>query len=138
MRSKEFLLDTNIIIEFIHDNRTVVEAVLKVGIAHCHLSVITLYELYFGAYNASQEKYRNQELERIEMIRAKFDILPLADDASIYGQIKTDLKRKGQMIDDFDIIIGANARYYGMTAVTDNLEHFERIPNIKIENWVNR
>lgn len=138
MRAKGFLLDTNIIIEFMHGNHEVINHLLKVGIEHCSISVITLYELYFGAYNAPQEKYRTQELERIKMIRSKFDILPLPDDAGIYGQIKTYLKGEGQMIDEFDIIIGANARYYGMKVVTDNVEHFSRIPNLKVENWINR
>lgn len=38
----------------------------------------------------------------------------------------------------FDILIGATARHYGLIAVTDNLKHFNPMPGVQVENWVNR
>ena len=41
-------------------------------------------------------------------------------------------------IGQFDLLIGATARHYGLTVVTDNLKDFSPMPGVKIENWVER
>ena len=43
-----------------------------------------------------------------------------------------------KMIDDFDLLIGATAIANGLILVSENEKHFVRIPEIKLENWVNR
>lgn len=45
-------------------------------------------------------------------------------------------KCAGTPIDDFDLLIGASAVQYDMIIVTGNIRHFQRIPKIKIENWM--
>jgi predicted nucleic acid-binding protein len=37
---------------------------------------------------------------------------------------------------DFDILIGATARHYGLTVVTHNKRHFERMPGVNVVDWV--
>lgn len=44
----------------------------------------------------------------------------------------------GKRIDDFDILIGATAIQNKMIVVSDNIKHIGRLPNVKIENWVER
>ncbi|MEA2043264.1 MAG: hypothetical protein U9N85_12045 [Bacteroidota bacterium] len=45
-------------------------------------------------------------------------------------------KKKGQLIDDFDLLIGSSAIANEMILVTRNVKHFNRISDINIENWV--
>lgn len=40
------------------------------------------------------------------------------------------------MISDFDLLIGATAVANDMVLITRNVKHFQRIQNIKIENWI--
>ena len=42
------------------------------------------------------------------------------------------------MIDEFDIVIAGQAISEGLTVVTDNIKHFNRIPRLKIEDWMKR
>ena len=42
------------------------------------------------------------------------------------------------LIDDFDLLIGATAIYNNLTLITENVKHLERIPHIKVDNWVQR
>ena len=42
----------------------------------------------------------------------------------------------GAYIDDFDLLIGCSSIKNNMILVTNNEKHFERIENIKIENWI--
>lgn len=137
MENKHYLLDTNILIEFIHGNNFVINKILNVGFDKCCMSVISLHELYFGAYNAKNIKqaYYEQEMVRIGKLRERFFVLPLPEAADNYGQLKTTLIKKGQRVDEFDMIIGGQALAAGLTIVTDNVKHFSRMPGVNVENW---
>ena len=140
MDNKQYLLDTNILIEFINGNPSVVEKVLRVGVDLCCMSVISLHELYFGAYYAKTKKqeYFEKEMCRIDKLLKLFSVLPLPEKADDYGQIKMKLRSDGKIADEFDMIIGGQALAAGLTVVTDNVKHFEPMPEVKVENWVNR
>lgn len=36
------------------------------------------------------------------------------------------------------MVIAGHAVYAGLTVVTDNLKHFENMPDVKVENWMER
>jgi tRNA(fMet)-specific endonuclease VapC len=42
------------------------------------------------------------------------------------------------LISDFDLLIGVTALIYKFILVTENTREFERIPKLKIENWIDR
>ena len=65
-------------------------------------------------------------------------VLPLDTQGEEYAQIKHALKQKGRPVDEFDMIIASQAVSEGLTVVTDNLKHFENMPNVKTENWMVR
>ena len=140
MKNKEYLLDTNILIEFMCGTPSVVEKIVQAGFDRCCISVISLHELYYGAYNAKRkgEKHFQEEMNRIEKLLTKLAVLSLETNGDIYGDIKYTLERKGLMIDEFDIIIASHAISEGLTVVTDNLKHFSRIDGLNVENWMER
>lgn len=72
MGSRRYLLDTNVLIELIHGNRDVINHIVAVGSDSCAVSVISVHELYFGAYNAPSEKYFKQEMDKIRIIVSDF------------------------------------------------------------------
>ena len=51
------------------------------------------------------------------------------------SQIYADLCKKGKIIEDADILIGACAISNNAIIVTNNEEHLGRIEGLKIENW---
>ncbi len=57
--------------------------------------------------------------------------------ADIFGKIKAELRRTGMLLEDFDILIASTVLSHGGILVTNNIDHFQRIPNLSIENWVN-
>jgi len=52
--------------------------------------------------------------------------------------LDTNLRKRGALIDDFDLLIGCSAIANKLILVTENEKHFNRIRKIKIENWINR
>jgi tRNA(fMet)-specific endonuclease VapC len=121
-------------------NPFVVEHVLDAGIDNCCMSVVSLHELYFGAYYAKtkKEEYFDREMKRINKLLDRLVVLPLPEKADGYGKIKMTLRSLGKLADEFDMIIGGQALTAGLTVVTDNVKHFEPMPEVQVENWVTR
>jgi tRNA(fMet)-specific endonuclease VapC len=137
MENKQYLLDTNILIDFMDDVPAVVERVLQIGTRQCCLSVISLHELYFGAYLAGErnKKFYDREINKINKLLEFFTVLSLETTGEAYGRIKYALRKKGKPVDEFDMVIASHALSEGLTIVTDNIKHFENMPDVKVENW---
>lgn len=58
------------------------------------------------------------------------------ESARIGGEIYASLKRKGQLINDADILRASIVRSYEATLVTNNVSHFSRIKGLRIEDWL--
>ena len=140
MKNKQYLLDTNILIEFMCGTPSVVNKIIQIGFDKCCTSVVSVHELYYGAYNAKKrsEKCFRQEMNRIEHLLTKLTVLPLETKGDVYGNIKYSLESKGLIIDEFDMMIAGHAINEGLTVVTNNLKHFDRITGLKVENWMER
>ena len=130
-----YLLDTNIISELVKNPRGLIFNQIKtIGEDKICTSIIVACELKFGA----KKKNSPQLIEKIETILASIDILPLTlAVAEYYAQIRTDLERKGTPIGGNDLLIGVQAISLNLTVVTNNVKEFSRIPNLKVENWLN-
>lgn len=135
MSKNKYLLDTNICIAFLRGNRDIADKLISLGEGYCCLSVITLYELMFGAYYS---KHEEQEVPKVKLFTERFPIISLIDAAEKYAVIKTQLRSQGILIDEFDLMIAATAMSGNYILVTDNTKHFQRIKDLKIENWIKR
>lgn len=131
----KYLLDTNICVHFLRGNFELINKFRQIGIENCAISEITFAELVFGAENSSNPE---KNLELIEVFTNQLIILPIFNAIHLYAKEKARLRSKGLMISDFDLLIGCTAIEKGMIMVTENQKEFERITNIKIENWVVR
>ncbi|WP_340104184.1 type II toxin-antitoxin system tRNA(fMet)-specific endonuclease VapC [Rhodohalobacter sp. 8-1] len=128
----QYLLDTNICIYYIkglHDLKTKFE---EVGPENCFISEITLAELKFGVAK-SEAKKKNQKA--LENFLSGIQILPIFPALDIYAEEKARLQKSGKIIDDFDLLIGATAVSFDLGMVTNNTNHFNRIKDIKLEDW---
>ncbi len=72
----------------------------------------------------------------VENFAEKITIIPIFESIRIYGKEKARLKTIGTIISDLDLFIGATAIVNDMTLVTRNINEFERMENIKVENWI--
>jgi len=63
-------------------------------------------------------------------------ILPIFNAIHTFGKEKARLRSKGDIISDFDLLIGATAISNKMIMVTRNVKEFSKMKNIQIENWV--
>lgn len=131
----KYLIDTNVCIHFFRGKFNLIDRFETVKLSNCAISEITLAELIFGAENSSNPK-KNYKL--IDKFTERTKILPIYNAISIYAKEKVRLRKKGEMISDFDLLIGSTAISNDLIMVTENVKEFKRITDIRIENWVNR
>lgn len=106
---KKYLLDTNICIYAMRGKFNVAEKLMQVGTENCYISVITLAELEYGVENGSPTR-RDEGIEMLEGLTKDLKVIPLAKVTPVFAKIKADLRRKGRMSEDFDVLIGARQR----------------------------
>ena len=126
-----YLLDTCVCIALLKKSPSVIQRLREIGTHNCKISDITLAELYFGAFKSGREKHFNDVSE----ISKLFEKYPIQYTRK-YGEIRWKLEKQGLRISDMDIFIAATALEEDIILVTGNVKHFERIPGLKIENWM--
>jgi tRNA(fMet)-specific endonuclease VapC len=128
-----YLLDTDTCIYWLRNRQPVRERVREIGWNQISICVITVAELYYGAYNSNRV---TENLARAEFFIQNLPVLPLNDTAlKRFGELKAELRRIGQPIADFDLLIASVTLAAGYILVTNNTRHYERITGLQLENW---
>ena len=130
----QYLLDTDVCIELIRHNEKVLNKIEQVGADNCFVTEITIAELFYGAAKSG----RQEQFKDIEYILQSFDVVPLRSSLRLYGTTKAELEKSGVRIGEFDLLIGTCAIHHRLVMVTSNIKHFDRIPNIIIEDWAEK
>ena len=99
-------------------------------------SSITLGELVYGAYRL--EDRAGVLLQRLdETLLPNLPVIPFdASAARRYGETRAELERRGTPIGDADLRIASIALDRDLTVVTGNVRHFEKVPGLPVENWL--
>lgn len=96
-------------------------------------SIVAACELRFGARRKGSDALTN----RVEQLLRALTVLPFDEPADHhYVDIRAVLERAGTPIGSHDLFIAAHARSRGMTLVTHNLREFERVPGLRVEDWL--
>ncbi len=99
-------------------------------------SAITLGELLYEAYRLQPES--GTLPERLEKtLLPNLPVVPFdAEAAYRYGETRAELEHHGVFIGDADLRIASIALARGLTVVTGNVQHFQRVPGLPVENWL--
>ena len=130
-----YLLDTNICIYIAKGKPLAVRRRFEQhAMQELAMSTITVGELRFGA-EKSQARSRALATidELVQMIQPC--ALPMAA-AEHYGHIRATMQQLGQPIGNNDLWLAAHALAEGWTLVTNNTREFDRVPGLRVENWV--
>ena len=130
-----YLLDTNIISYLMRDPSPALKArILSTPPAEMAVSSITVLEMQFGA---RKKKWGEKLINRMWEFLAPFTIINFdMSDAIVAGNIRAYLSERGLPIGSYDVLIAAQGVSRNMIVVTHNTREFERIPGIRLEDWV--
>ena len=128
----KYFLDTNIISYILNGNEKVKNRIEEILLNNDIISipVFSYYEIKRGLISvgasAKIERFNNfvRICELVDINISTFDIA-----AQIYAQ----LKQEGNLIEDADLFIGVSALENNAVLITNNANHLQRIPNLKIE-----
>lgn len=129
----KYLLETSTCIELLRGNKHVRQKCVEHN-QLCCISAVTAIELLYGAYDAP-EQYREKEIAKAKMLIDYYTVVGIDDIPDAFSRKKLRLESIGQIIEDFDLMIGITGREADMTVVTHNQKHFNRIEGIKTEDW---
>ena len=100
-----------------------------------HISAIVYSELQYGIElshkNIKQIRF-NQLLDFLSLLTIDSWDQNAADN---YAKLRSHLKAKGNIIGNMDMLIAAHALSTNSVLITNNTREFERIPELKLENW---
>jgi tRNA(fMet)-specific endonuclease VapC len=130
----QYMLDTNICIYVIKNHPPQLRQRFNRFAESLCMSSITLAELHYGAEKSSR---RVENLLAIEQFGARLEVLAFSPKAAAhFGQIRAEVERLGKPAGLLDMLIGAHARAEGVIIVTNNARKFERLPGVRVENWL--
>ena len=132
----KYLLDTNICIYVINEKpENVLRKLEQYPVHEFGISSVTHAELQYGV-EKSKNKDTNQDA--LDEFLLPLTILPFHGKRLVtcYGEIRVSLESKGKTIGPLDMLIAAHALSLDLTIISNNIKEFERIPNLKCENWI--
>lgn len=135
MTNKGFTLDTNIVSAYLKGDMRVgskIKTAIRVGL-DLKINGIAYYEVKRGVEDLQNpEKFR-----KLEEMCQEFGLL-LIDDKNILdhaSRLWAGLKKKGQLLEDADILVASIAMIKGYTLVSHDTD-FDRIDGLRVENWL--
>lgn len=134
MAEPAWMLDTNVLSDLIRNpTGPLVARIAAVPPQALCTSIVVACELRFGA----QRKGSPVLTGRVEQLLASLMVLPLDEPADgHYADIRATLEKVGTPIGSHDLFIAAHARSRDVTLVTHNLREFQRVPGLRVEDWL--
>ncbi len=127
----KYLVDTSWVIDYMHDHQPVVQRFHELSPQGIGLSIVSLAELYDGMLGAEDRQEAEQGLQGfLDDIE---EVVPLNDPVCrVFASERRRLRTTGTRLDDLDLLIGSTAIHHGLTLLTNNRRHFERMGELDI------
>lgn len=132
MRSS--LIDTDIFSFMLKKDTIVLENIQKYlkEFKRLNISIITYYEVLSGLKYAGAIS----KLAKLEYFVKYNNVIEIdKDTVQSAADIYVHLRKEGMLISQADILIAGVAKSKNLVLVTNNVSHFDRIPELEIENW---
>lgn len=132
---KRCTLDTNIITAFLKNDLQAVERTSDYleFFDKLTINIISYYEILRGLKDLGNK----EKIERFEDFIRENELISIRKEtvekaAEIYAY----LKKEGNLIEDADILMAATAIVEELVLITNNIRHFKRVKDLKLDNWL--
>jgi tRNA(fMet)-specific endonuclease VapC len=127
----KFLLDSNAVIALMKGHSGFLTRLRQHQPRDFGISAIVAHELFYGAYKGQRTA---ENLARVDALQ--FEVLDFdREDARQTGELRARLAAAGTPIGSYDVLIAGQALARGLTLVTHNTGEFQRVPELRIEDW---
>lgn len=119
----EIILDTNILIEILKNNKQTIKEVEEYDIHY--ISIISVMELFYGAFNKT-------ELQKLKKFVELFNVIPLDENISINAKNLVYKYAKSHNLDIPDSLIASTSLNMNLPLLTYNKKDFRFIENLQL------
>jgi predicted nucleic acid-binding protein len=120
-----YLLDSSFIIDFLNNRNGAVEVMSDLDHGLVSMGSICIAEVLEGL-NGKKVKVFEDMINEIKV----YDFT--SEEAMVFAVIRRDLRKRGELIDNMDLLIAATCIANNLTLVTGNKKHFARIRGLRI------
>jgi tRNA(fMet)-specific endonuclease VapC len=124
------VIDTSVLIDALHRKQAALRKILELeetGETLC-TTQINVLELYKGVYSPIRSE---RGLQKVKKLLDAFVILSIDEDVyDMFGELSSELRRRGEAIGDFDELIASIALANGAVIVSGDT-HFRRVPGLE-------
>ena len=125
-----YLIDSDWAIYYLRRVGGYVERVRGLTADGISISIVSLAEIYEGIYSSTESSAGEEVFQDFLTL---VQVVGLDDETCrIFGQVRGRLRAQGALVGDMDILIGATALRHGLTLLSNNRRHFERMPGLSI------
>lgn len=125
-----YILDADWVVNALAKRRSAHTILNRLAPSGLAISWVTVGEIYEGAFGFSNPE---PHLAAFRQFLHPLSILGL-DDPTMerFAEIRSSLRRRGELIPDFDILLAATALRHDLVVLSFNIEHFERVPEVRL------
>lgn len=124
-----YLIDSDWVIDYTHDYQPTIRLFDELSPYGVGISPIAVAELYYGVFKAPDPEKEEREINIF--LDGLDGIVPLErEGCMIFAKEKRRLESVGLPIDRFDLLIGSTAIHLGLTLLTNNRKHYERMEGL--------
>jgi predicted nucleic acid-binding protein len=105
-------------------NQKIVSVLQKLFDDGLFVSIISVAELCEGVYASTNPKHKmalDDFLSGVVVLGIDLDV------CKTFGKLRHELRKRGDIIGDFDLLIAATALSNNLTILTNNVRHFNRL-----------
>jgi tRNA(fMet)-specific endonuclease VapC len=125
-----YLLDADWIIQALGNRQPAVRTLQHLATRRVYVSYVTVGEIYERAFDSVNP---DAHLVSFRRFLSPYRVLTLTDPImERFAEVRSFLRRRGHLIADFDILVGATALHHGLTVLTFNVRDFQRIPDLRL------
>lgn len=130
----KYLLDTCTVSDFVKGQPGVLARIKATAPNQIVVSSITRMEIDYGlALNSARARKLSPMLDAFFSVT---QTVPFEEpDAHATAAIRAALKRTGQPIGAYDLLIAGTGLARGLIVVTSNVDEFARVGGLQVENW---
>ncbi|OIP87455.1 hypothetical protein CO009_02675 [Candidatus Shapirobacteria bacterium CG_4_8_14_3_um_filter_35_11] len=121
-----YIIDSDVMIGLLKKKHEVVEMIKNIDMSDRGTSIICIGEIMEGL-DEKQAMELTKFFGSIRIYDVNLDII------FIFVELRKTLRKKGQMIDNMDLLIASTCLANNLTLITGNVKHFERIKGLNIK-----
>lgn len=124
-----YLIDSDVLINFLKGQPDTVKTIKKLQKQPLYVSIISVGEILEGLLAAKNKKKLTsfkELLKTLTVVNIDFVVIEK------FASVRKLLRKKGMLIDNFDLLIASTCLAYDLYLVTRNTSHFRRVPDLKM------